>query len=754
MKHLITKQLFQSRETIARRVFRCFLAVAALFSFFYLTLMSLYHSSMVKQADRSNRIALQHTADRFADRLARVRTLLTELSQDADLIASGGKAASGTDLAPDSPAAVDAVDRIESDMRLAQADLDNIWVLFPDTSLAMTSQGIFDARDLSDQVYANETYTYNYWKGLMADSAEWSILPAAVFRVAEQKRMLLPIVYGKPDSSGLIVALLDMDRSGEIIGDNGIMESLSIWDGEGKLLYKAVEDADEIVPAAIPSNGHRKIDGRMVYSHTDLLGNTYLSMLSGNELVQDAYCAHRTAIALLAAALVTVLAAAVLFSLRIQAPARALLASMHRMLPAPAKGRFTEYRLIQDKLNTWYGMREHAENRLRLQQSALLDYRYMDLLRGTDNDEIGQLAFSPVEDRPFMLVLYSLRPWQSSQVNHAEDNSLSIKRILGIIQPYLSQRYPDSRTFQMEHDQIISVIPGEERGGVVAMLQDELLDALQPERCGCVATVSVSYRYTEADKYNEAYLEVLEINRSAPLSDESILISERYAPPPLRLTPRKEQELNAALKSGNADNALRIADHALAQLASTQAGIAHYSELALQLLERFRTAFASMSHDDNEAGMFARLETKLNQCREPAAYQEAIAELIRFICDLRPQETVKQDPVAALVLDILNTRYDQDLSLSKIADKLNMSSAYLSVYIKEKTGTNFSDHLNDIRLRKAMDLLVCTDQSVTAVSKQVGYANFTSFNRMFKRQTGMSPGEYRKSQITKIHKAR
>ncbi|MNB79278.1 HTH-type transcriptional regulator YesS [compost metagenome] len=756
MKHSFSKQLFQSRETIARRVFRCFLAVAALFSFFYLTLMSLYHSSMEKQADRSNRIALQHTADRFADRLARVRTLLTELGQDADLIASGEKTASGTNPAPDSPAAVAAVDRIESDMRLAQADLDNIWVLFPNTSLAMTSRGIFNARELSDQVYVNKAYTYDYWKSLMADAAEWSVLPASMFRIAEQKRLLLPVAYGSADSGGLFIALLDMDRTGdgEIFGANGIMESLSIWDAEGKLLYKSVEDANEVSPADVPSNGHRKIDSRWVYSHTDLLGNTYISTLSGNGLAQEAHRAHRTAIVLLAAALVTALAAAVLFSIRIQAPARALLASMHRMLPAPAKGRFKEYRLIQDQLNKWYSMREHAEQQLRLQQSALLDYRYMSLLRGTDYEEIGQLSSSPVENRPFMLVLYSLRPWQSNQANNAEDESLFARPILGTIQLYLSQRYPVSRTFQMEHDQIVSIIPGEGREDVLAMLQNELLNVIQPEQCGCIATVTVSKRYSGADQYNEAYLEVLEINRSAPLSDESVLMSGRYAPPPVRLTPRKEQELNAALRSSNADNALHITDHALEQLARAQAGVAHYKELSLQLLERFRTAFASLPHDDNEAGMFARLESRLNQCREHAAYQEAIAELISFICNRRPQETVKQDPVAALVLDILNTRYDQDLSLAKIADKLNMSSAYLSVYIKEKTGANFSDHLNNIRLRKAMDLLVCTDQSVTAVSKQVGYANFTSFNRMFKRQTGMSPGEYRKNQITQIHKAR
>ncbi|MEO3946223.1 helix-turn-helix domain-containing protein [Gorillibacterium sp. CAU 1737] len=754
MKLPFSKRLFQSRETIARRVFLCFLTITALFSLYYLTLMSLYHSSMEKQTDRANKAALQHAADQFAERLVQVQALLTELSQEADLIAWQDKAANTTDRVPESSVDQAAVNRIESDLQLAQAEVDDVWVLLPDPSLAMTSQGIFDARDLSERLYANETYTYDYWKRVIDEPGVWSILPTALFQTDDHSRMLLPVAYEVQESGSLIVALLDMDQIGEQLADTGIMGSLSIWDEGGTLLYQTVEGSDAIKPAEVPSNGYGKIDGRFVYRHIDSLGNTYLSTLSSRELYQEAYHAHRTAIALLAAAFVTALAAAIWFSLRLQAPVRALLASMHRMLPAPAKGKVREYRLMQNQLNEWYSLREHAEHQFQQQQSALLDYRYMSLLRGTAPEESTPLPHSPLEDRSFLLILYSLRLLSSMEAKNAEDKSLLTRQLLDTLQDRLSQRFSESRTFQMEHNQMISIVSDEERSNVLTMLQDELLADIHSERCGCIVTVSVSKCYSGANHYHEAYLEVLEINRTAPLTDESSLVSERHAPRPLRLTPRQEQELHAALRSGHTDNALRIADHALVQLARAQAGAAHYSELSIQLLGRFRTSFASQPHDEQEASRFAQLEAQLNQCREPAAHQEAIAALIRFLCDRRPHETINQDPVAALVLDILNTKYDQDLSLTKLADKLNMSSTYLSVYIKEKTGSTFSDHLNDIRLRKAMELLVCTDQSVTAVSKQVGYANFTSFNRMFKKQTGMSPSEYRKSQIMQIHGAR
>ncbi|MFD1954870.1 helix-turn-helix domain-containing protein [Paenibacillus thailandensis] len=113
----------------------------------------------------------------------------------------------------------------------------------------------------------------------------------------------------------------------------------------------------------------------------------------------------------------------------------------------------------------------------------------------------------------------------------------------------------------------------------------------------------------------------------------------------------------------------------------------------------------------------------------------------------------EMDSLAAFVLDMIRKRYDQDLSLHYLSDLLNMSNTYLSTYIKEKTGKTFSDHLHDVRVRKAQELLVTTNQTIHDIASQVGYVNFSSFNRMFKKHTGLTPGEYRKRQIIRIHKS-
>ena len=60
-------------------------------------------------------------------------------------------------------------------------------------------------------------------------------------------------------------------------------------------------------------------------------------------------------------------------------------------------------------------------------------------------------------------------------------------------------------------------------------------------------------------------------------------------------------------------------------------------------------------------------------------------------------------------------------------------------------GEGFLDYLNDYRVKKAKDLLECTDTLVKEVGFKVGFSSAQSFNRVFKRYTGMTPGQYQRA---------
>lgn len=86
---------------------------------------------------------------------------------------------------------------------------------------------------------------------------------------------------------------------------------------------------------------------------------------------------------------------------------------------------------------------------------------------------------------------------------------------------------------------------------------------------------------------------------------------------------------------------------------------------------------------------------------------------------------------------------NETLSLQSMAGELGFHTNYLSRLFKEQTGKTFTDYLSEVRIAKAKQLIVETDDIMDEVAAKVGISNRRTFNRMFKKWTGMSPAMYR-----------
>ena len=100
--------------------------------------------------------------------------------------------------------------------------------------------------------------------------------------------------------------------------------------------------------------------------------------------------------------------------------------------------------------------------------------------------------------------------------------------------------------------------------------------------------------------------------------------------------------------------------------------------------------------------------------------------------------------IGSKVIQLLAERYsDSSLSLTDVAEELNLSVSYLSHTFKQQTGTGFADALNNIRLEHAAQLLRETNLTVQNIAQQCGYTGAAYFSRVFKKQYGITPGQYR-----------
>ncbi|MCR4654883.1 MAG: AraC family transcriptional regulator [Lachnospiraceae bacterium] len=92
---------------------------------------------------------------------------------------------------------------------------------------------------------------------------------------------------------------------------------------------------------------------------------------------------------------------------------------------------------------------------------------------------------------------------------------------------------------------------------------------------------------------------------------------------------------------------------------------------------------------------------------------------------------------------IKNNLTADDLSQGAMAEMAGISRDYFSRIFKNVTGMNYSRWLNTVRLEKASELLTEEGRSLTEIAMLSGFQSIPSFNRVFREEKGMAPGEYR-----------
>lgn len=148
-----------------------------------------------------------------------------------------------------------------------------------------------------------------------------------------------------------------------------------------------------------------------------------------------------------------------------------------------------------------------------------------------------------------------------------------------------------------------------------------------------------------------------------------------------------------------------------------------------------------------ENGYESWLSRHLAAVEQAATRSELRSRLMRWSEEsFQFVQSVQRDKNARIVrdcLDFLRQRYMDDISLDQVAERYSFNPTYFSKLFKEKTGTNFSDYLLDIRLENAGRLLRDTDDKVADIACRVGFHNTAYFIKMFKRKTGLSPNRFR-----------
>lgn len=97
----------------------------------------------------------------------------------------------------------------------------------------------------------------------------------------------------------------------------------------------------------------------------------------------------------------------------------------------------------------------------------------------------------------------------------------------------------------------------------------------------------------------------------------------------------------------------------------------------------------------------------------------------------------------SIVFDYILNDLADELRLSVIAQRLEMSEPAFSKFFKRATGHTFVDLTRKLRVQRACRLLAQSELSVANICFEVGYANLSNFNRHFRHEMQETPSEYR-----------
>ncbi|MDD4518164.1 MAG: AraC family transcriptional regulator [Limnochordia bacterium] len=105
----------------------------------------------------------------------------------------------------------------------------------------------------------------------------------------------------------------------------------------------------------------------------------------------------------------------------------------------------------------------------------------------------------------------------------------------------------------------------------------------------------------------------------------------------------------------------------------------------------------------------------------------------------------KQTDQVGQVIEYLMSNYHQQITLADMAKIMHLNPVYFSRIFKIATGQTPIQYLTSIRVKKAIDLLLESTETINEISFKVGYKDPSYFSRVFKKVTGICPQQYRQS---------
>ena len=130
----------------------------------------------------------------------------------------------------------------------------------------------------------------------------------------------------------------------------------------------------------------------------------------------------------------------------------------------------------------------------------------------------------------------------------------------------------------------------------------------------------------------------------------------------------------------------------------------------------------------------------------------AIANEIRIEYCMRMRELSTKQVVSryvVLAVDYIRAHVQEPITVEQVANELSVNASYLSKLFKKEMGKSISEYIRDSKIEIAEHMLRHLDDTSLQIANYLGFSSQSHFIQVFRKQTGMTPEEYRKKHYHK-----
>lgn len=165
-----------------------------------------------------------------------------------------------------------------------------------------------------------------------------------------------------------------------------------------------------------------------------------------------------------------------------------------------------------------------------------------------------------------------------------------------------------------------------------------------------------------------------------------------------------------------------------------------YNKLLLHIFNFCHSRNINLNNSVNENTSFNTI-LQFNNIFEIKHY---MLEIIKDVFLCLKEKNIYNEP-ALNIIKYINEHYNSyDLSLEDISKNTFLTPAYICVIFKDFTGKTVNKYITEYRIMQAKELLKDSNIKMNDIALKVGYRDGNYFAKIFKKETGYSPSEYRR----------